>query len=796
MTNWPATLRHLLRRPSFSVTALILLALGIGATTALFSIADTVLLKPLPYPDAQELVSVFEASPAKNQKESLIAPARLEDWNRLNRTFTALAGYQTENVTDTSISQPERLAARRVTSRYFSVYGTKPLLGRTFNSQEEAFAGPPAAVIGYGLWSRRFANSPKVLGKRLILGGQGYTIVGVMPKTFVSPDIDVWLAAPLTSFLAQARDARFLAGIGRMKPGVTPQQAQDDLARLQLDLGEEFPKTDKNWSALVTNMKDFIVGDHGRSVWLMFAGVGLLLIIACANIAGLLLGQLYRREHELAIRSSLGATRAQIIATILREVGLLVVAGGLLGTLLCSWLIELATKALTTLPRIDELRFDWRALLFTFGLCLLTAVIVGLIPALRISYTRLSGMLSRGSRTATGRRNSFQRILLVAQLAVTVILLSGAGLLVRSYYQLTHVPTGFDAQHVFTFHVGAEWSEDRAAVARLQQNILNDLRRSPQVEAAGMTNFLPAEEATLRYHIAIEGLPGNTESNTYLAGSRTVTASYLYALQVPLLNGQTCPAFRADYNQTPKALVNRSFVEQFGRGQDLIGKYFTHADFPSLTMKTQIVGVIGNVREDNLRTPATPYVYGCAEGGWWPDPEYVVRTRGNPRQIMNSIRGIIHSLAPHRAVFGVASLEDHVNKDLAQPRLTAQLLATLSFVALILAAVGLYSLINLIVTAKTREIGLRMALGAQRSQILLKILTDASRLLLMGAVAGLITSLAAARTIRSLLFGVEPADPITLASVMVLLLIVGLLAALFPASRAASIDPVEALRLE
>ncbi len=796
MFHWPATLRLLLRRPSFTITTLVLLALGIGANTALFSIADTVLLKPLSYPHAQELVSVFEASPAKNEKESLIAPVRLEDWNRLNRTFTALAGLYSENETDTTVSQPERLAARRVTPRYFSVYETKPLLGRTFNSQEETFGGPQAAVIAYGFWSRRFNNNPNVLGKRLILGGQGYTIVGVMPKTFVSPAIDLWLTAPLNPYLAQARDARFLSGIGRMKRGITPQQAQDDLARVQRELGEQFPKTDKNWSALVTNMKDFIVGDRGRSVWLMFAGVGLLLIIACANIAGLLLGQLYRREHEFAIRSSLGATRAQIIATILREVGLLVVAGGLLGTLLGLWIIDLATKTLTTLPRIDELRFDWRALFFTFGLCLLTAVIVGLIPALQVSYKRLSGMLSRGSRTATGRHNSLQRILLVAQLAVTVILLSGAGLLLRSYDKLIHVHTGFDAQHVFTFHVSAEWSEDRAAVARLQQSILSELQRSPQVEAAGMTNFLPAEEATLRYHIAIEGLPGNTENNTYLAGSRTVTASYLHALQVPLLNGQTCPAFRADYHQTPKALVNRSFAERFGRGQDLVGKYFTHSDFPSATVKSQIVGVIGNAREDNLRTPATPYVYDCAEGQWWPDPEYVVRTRGDSRRMMNSLRGIIHHLAPHRVVFGVATLEDHVNKDLAQPRLTAQLLATLSFVALLLAAVGLYSLINLIVTAKTREIGLRMALGAQRSQILLKILADASRLLVLGAVAGLIASVAAARTIQSLLFGVEPADPITLASVIVLLFIIGLLAALLPARRAASIDPVEALRLE
>lgn len=562
MTYWPAVLRRLLHHQSFSVTALVLLTVGIGATTTLFSIADTVLLKPLPYPHAQELVNVFESSP-KSRKESLIAPARLEDWNRLNRTFLALAGVYNENVTDTSTSQPERLAAHRVTARYFSVYGTKPLLGRTFNPQEEAVGGPQAAVIGYRLWSRRFHNSPDVLGKRLVLGKQGYTIVGVMPKTFISPMIDVWLPAPMNPYLAHARDARFLRGIGRMKPGVTPQQAQDDLARVQHELGEQFPQTDKNWSALVDNMRDFIVGDHSRSIWLMFAGVSLLLIIACANIAGLLLGQLYQREHEFAVRSSLGATRLQLIGTIMREIGLLVAVGGFGGLLLSCWGIALASTTLTNIPRMDELRFDWRALLFVFGLCVLTAVIVGLIPALQVSYARLSAMLSKASRTATERRNSFQRNLLVAQLAITMILLSGAGLLLRSYYQLTHVNTGFNAQHVFTFHVGAEWSEDRAAVARLQQNILEELRRLPQVEDVGMTNFLPAEGATLRYHVAIEGLPGTAEENTDLAGSRTVTPGYLRALQIPLIRGQACPAFSADQNQPAKAVVNRSFVHQF-----------------------------------------------------------------------------------------------------------------------------------------------------------------------------------------------------------------------------------------
>lgn len=796
MSSWSTALRFLLRRPGFTVTTLILLALGIGANSALFSIADTVLLKPLPYPRSQELVTVLEASPAKNRKEDLIAPARLEDWNRLNRTFTALAGRYTENVTDTSGAQPERLAGYRVTPGYFAVYETNPLLGRTFDAAEEKFGGPQAVVISYQLWSRRFNRAPGVIGKRLILGGEGYTIVGVMPKGFVSPAVDLWIPAALAPPLTQVRDARFLLGIGRLKPGVTPQQAQDDLARVQRVLGEEFPKTDKGWAALVTNRKDFLIGERGRSVWLLFGAVGLLLAIACANLAGLLLGQLYRREHEFAVRSSLGATRFQIIGTILREVGLLVVTGGVLGILLASWATELAAKIFASLPRMDELRLDWETLLFTLGVCLPTVVFVGLIPALQMSYSRLSGMLSRTSRTATGGRNSFQRILLVAQLAITMVLLSGAGLLLRSFYELTHVNTGFNAEHVLTFHVGAEWSEDRAVIGRLQKTILSEMQRLPQVEAAGLTNFLPTDNATLRYPVAVEGIAGEGENNADLAGSRTVTAGYLHALEIPLLTGQTCPEFQARSDQPSKALVNRSFVQQFGRGQNLVGKYFTRPDFPSTQAKTQIAGVIGDVREDNLRTPATPYVYNCAQGGGRPDPEYVVRTRGDVRRVTSALQTIVHNAAPNRAIFGVASLEDHVDQELAQSRLTAELLVALSFVALILAAVGLHSLINLMVTTKTREIGLRMAIGAERSQILMTILGDAGRLLSIGIAVGLIATFGLTRIIRSLLFGVEPADALTLVSVTALLFLVGLLAAFLPARRAASVSPVEALRLE
>ena len=302
MTHWKTAFRSLTRRPAFALATILILGLGIGATTTLFSLIDTVLWKPLPYPDADQLVTVYEANPAKNQNTSLMAPGRIEDWNRLSQSFTAISGSYSENVTDTSGAEPDRMAARRVSPRYFQVFGTAPVLGRWFSAEEEKFGGPGAAIISFNLWQRRFHGSQEAIGNRLVFSGQGYTVVGVMPDGFADPRIELWLPAQLFPGLMQARDARFFGGVGRMKPGVTPRQAQDDLSRVQADLGRQFPKTDQGWSALVSDLKDARVGEYRSSLSMLFAAVVMLLLIACANSGGLMLGQLHRREREMAIR--------------------------------------------------------------------------------------------------------------------------------------------------------------------------------------------------------------------------------------------------------------------------------------------------------------------------------------------------------------------------------------------------------------------------------------------------------------------------------------------------------------
>jgi predicted permease len=446
-----------------------------------------------------------------------------------------------------------------------------------------------------------------------------------------------------------------------------------------------------------------------------------------------------------------------------------------------------------------ELSFNWRALAFAVACSLAATVLFGAIPAIQSTRTDLAPLLAESSRSVSGGRRRLQRGLVVAQLAFTVLLLASAGLLLRSYYNLSHVDYGFDPANAITFHVGAAWDEPRPRIGRMQLNILSDLERFPGVEAAGMTNFLPATGATLNYQIVLEGLAQTEENGTYTVGERTVDAGYLKALKVPLLAGSWCPATVVIDPQKAvpaKAMVNRRFVDLYAKGQNVIGRHYRFAQTLAMANPDEIVGVVGDVREDGLAASAAPYIYTCQPAGAWPDPEYVVRTKGDARALMQQVRQIVHGIAPQRAVFGVKLLDTIVDEALEQPRLNTRFVAMFASAAMLLASVGLYSLISLIVTARTREIGVRIALGANRVQIMRLILAGAARLLIAGIIAGLALTLGAERLIKSVLFGVSPLDAWTLAAAVAVLAAVSLLAAFLPARRAACIDPLEAMRIE
>lgn len=781
-----------MRRRAFTALTVLILALGIGATTTLFSLIDAVLWRPLPYPDPDRLVTVYEANPAKNQNTSLLAPARIEDWNRLSQSFEGISGSYVENVTDTSGSEPERLAGRRIAPRFFAVYGTPPLLGRLPTAEEEKFGGPPVGLISHRLWQRRYHGDPGAIGKRLVLSGKGYTIVGVMPEEFASPGVDLWMPAQVFPGLLQARDARFFSGVARLKPSVTVTQAQDELSRVQAELGREFPKTDKGWSALVRDLKDARVGEHRASLSLMFAAVILLLVIACANAGGLMLGQLHRRERELAICNSLGATRAQLVSVVLREVSILVTAGAIFGFAFSAWGVQAIRSVFLNVPRVDQVRLDWRALLFTITASILATAVFGLAPAVQTLHTDISGRLYQATRTQARGRRWLQRGLVASQFAITLVLLLGTGLLVRSYSKLSRVEPGFDTRGVVTFHVGAEWGEDRKALGAMQQRLLSEFSRLPGVEAAGMTNFLPATGATLRFEVSLQGATGDADTGRILVGERTIGAAYLQALHIPIVQGSACPELPTEFKTPVKAVVNRRFVEKYANGRSVVGRHVGFGQNPN----AEIVGVVADAKEDGLDAPAFPYLYMCLAAGSWPDPDYVVRTSGDPRQILTAVRHIVHEVAPNRAVFGVKTLQETLDASLDSPRLSAEVLALFALTALVLAAVGLYSLVMLAVTAQTREIGLRVALGAEPLRIVAGVVMEAATPVFAGLAAGAVLAAVAlqAAPIRSVLFGVSVTDGLTMVGVLSTLALVAVVAALGPARRAAAIDPIQALR--
>ncbi|MGB9457848.1 MAG: ABC transporter permease [Bryobacteraceae bacterium] len=806
MRQWKYALRALVRRPAFTLGVLALLAVGIAVNTALFSVVDTVVWRPLPYPDPARLVALYEASPAQDQKVSLIAPGRLEDWNRLNRTFTAIAGAYQENVTDTSGVEPVRLGGLRVSPRYFQVFGTNPILGRTFTPDEERDGGPHAAVISYGLWVRRYGQDPRITSRRLIIGGQGYSIVGVMPRYFAprsetalsrsAGGVDVWIPAQTPPFLLGVRNARFLSGVGRVRPGVTIERAQADLASVQHALGEQYPATDKGWSVMMKSLQQARLGDSAKPLFLLFGAVALLLLITVTNVASLSLAQLHSRQRELAIRVSIGATRGQVVASVMREIALLAVAGALAGWAIAYVSLPLLARLFADLPRIGELRMDWRATLFAIAATVVAAVLFGFLPAVRATGVAIDGTLLRAGRSIAGRRQWMQRALVAAQIAVTMVLLAGAGLLARSFYNLTHVDLGFDPSHTLLFHVGAAWDEDRARIGRMQQDLIGALERIPGVQAAGVTNFLPAEGATLRYQVLLEGASTTENQGTMPIGERTVSPGYLQALRAPLVAGNWCPALALPDRNTPqKDMVNRRFVEVYAHGQNVVGRHLRWADYANQPPE-EIVGVIGDIKEDAVNAPAYPYVYSCAVGGAWPDPDYVVRTAGDPLTFVSAIRDVVHNAAPNRAIFGLGTIDDALAADLDRPRSNARLLGLFAISAMILAAVGLYGLMTQLVNARRREIGIRMAMGADPARLVGSVLGGAGKLVAVGIMAGCVLILAAQPAVRSLVFGIGPLDGLSIAAAAALLAAVSALAAFVPARRAAAIDPIETLRAE
>jgi putative ABC transport system permease protein len=798
LSNWVQSWRSLRRRPAFLMAAVLTLGFGGGITTAVFSLVNSVLFKPLPFPNGDDLVMVYESSPSGRERTSLLAPGRIEEWNRQNHTFVAISGSYSENVTDTSASEPERLEGRRVAPRYFAVFGMRALVGRTFIDQDEQTNGPGAVVISERFWARRFGRDPSAVGRALVIGGRPYEIVGVMPGAFTpgafaSATTDVWLPAQFSAFLMRQRNARFVTGVGRLRPGVTVEAGARDLADVQAELGRQFPETDAGWSAETRPMKDARIGASRHGLVLVFGAVLTLWLIAVANIAGLTLVQVHRRARELAIRAALGASRARVVSTVIREGLLIAFVGGALAMGLAVWLVSTMPTLLPRTPRINELAVDWWIAGFGAISSLLAACVFSLVPGLLGTRLGLTRVIAGGSRGVAGGRHQLQKVLVVTQVALSVLLVGSATLLIRSYYNLANVETGLDATNTVTFHVGARWDEDRSRIRLLQQQLLVNLQQLPHVQAAGMTNFLPATGATLRYAVTVDGLTGPNADGTMTIGTRMISGGYLRAIRAPLLTGAWCPDPTTDPKVPISVIVNQRFVDLFAPGQTLIGRQFRIVQVSNTPFT--IVGIIGNIAEDGHGTTAAPYAYTCVPGGAWPDPEYVVRTV-DARAFATDLRRVVRELDPTRAIFGLRPLQDVLDAALDQPRLDAMMLTLFAGAALALAAIGLYSLFMLVVSERAREMAVRLAIGAAPSQMIGLVMSGAGRLLAGGIVVGIALTAAADRVLRGVVFGVSPLDVRALAAAAVTLAIVSLVAVAGPALKAARIAPIEALRGE
>jgi predicted permease len=791
-SSWAQSWRALRHRPAFFVAASVTLAAGAGTTTAVFALVDTVLIAPLPYPDSDRLVTVYESSPSARDRVSLIAPARLEDWQRRSRTFVAISGSYGESVTELSGADPERLEARRVAPRFFTVFGTPPLVGRTFVDAEEQHGGPGAVVISEAYWARRFGRSPTVLQRALRFGGRLHAIVGVMPRAFTAALTDAWIPAQTNPYLMEERSARFFGGIGRLRPGVAVEAGAADLRAVQEELGREFPKTDAGWSAQVQSLKEARVGTSGQGLVMVLGAVGLLWTIAIANVAGLTLVQVRRRAGELAIRAALGGSRLRVAGALAREGAIVAVAGAIGGTLLAAWIITAMPSWLTTTPRLNELTFDARALGFLAGTTTLAAMLFVFVPVLASGMGRATRVSLHG-RGIAGGRHRLQRSLVVGQVAMSVVLVGSAMMLLRSYQRLSAVDVGFDPAGVVTFNIAARWDEDRGRIGRLQIDLLDRLRERPHVDSAGFANFLPATGATLRYQVRVDGLAGDNPDGSITVGARMIAGDYLRAIRAPLIAGASCPSLQSGLDAPRSAIVNRRFVETHAAGQNLVGRSLRLAalEAPPLT----IAGVVGDLAEDGRDTSPGPYVYTCDAAGSWPDPRYVVRT-SDVAALAADLRRIVRELDPERAWFGLTPMSDVVDASLDRPRLDAAILAAFAGAAVLLAALGLYSLFMLVVSERTREMAVRLAIGATPQRVQRLVVAGAGRLVILGIVAGLALMSASGRLLAGVLFGVSALDAQALGATICVLAVVSAAAITGPAVRASRIAPIDALRGE
>ncbi len=806
-------IRTLARTPGFSLIVILVMTFGAGATIAMFTVVHSVLLKPLPLPDIDRLVQVYEADTISKFDNNPVAGGTFESWQQGSKSFEQLAfgWYDSEyNLASSNGQLPERVKAAVYSWTTLPVLGVRPAYGRFFTADDDHWGAPGTTVLTWGFWKRRYGGDPNIIGHSIILDARPYTVVGILPAWFTYPDPRVQVWTPVRPVVPpqvmEEHAAHNFDVIGKLKPGVTQAAAQAELSGISAQERKLFPDGPVFNAANLRPLLDAETYDVKTPLYMLFAATACLLLIACLNIANLLVARSASRHRELAIRAALGGSRARLIRERMTESVLLSAAGGVLGVgfaqVALQWLVHLRPD----LPRVESIHLDAVAILFAVGLSFVCGIGAGLAPALGEKDQQVIRTLQESSRSVSGSRHSvrLRRVLLSAEVALTVVLLIGAGLLLRSYQRLRSVDIGVPTRNVLTMSLslpegqyGQQWKPDPRKLVFYEQ-LLERVRALPGVRAAGLSTMLPGAGDGEDDAITIHEDPPLPKGDWLDADVRWVDPGYFRVMQIPLLKGRYfSDDERLDRNQY--AIVSESFVRQIMQGRDPIGKHVDDSNNGQLKDKTaagnEIVGIVGDVRREPDE-PLRPTVYYPLYGGLRSDLMLAVRTASDPSSFALPVQKMIAQIDPNLAVSDVLSLDDVIGKSTIAASFDATLLALFAILSLMLAAVGLFGVLSYIVTQRQGEIGIRMALGAQREQVLRLMLLDGLRPAMIGLVLGIVASAATTRLIQSLLFGTQPLDLSVFMLVTFLLLLVAAIACLVPAWRASQLDPMQALRTE
>lgn len=798
--------RMLIKRPGFTIIVVLTLALGIGANTTIFSAVDAVLLNPLPYQDPDRLVAVWETNrqlSAEMWDRNEVAMGNFRDWRSRNQVFDQLGSLFTADVNLTGVGEPERIRSCVVTTNFFQVLGIQPMIGRSFLPEEEKIGSPRVVILSSGLWERLFGSDPNLTNKSLTLNGTPVAVIGVMPPGFdlqfpSNTRVDMWL--PLRIDPANFdRNNHFLYALARLKPGISRDRAQSEMNLIATQLQQQYPETNAQKDVNIVPLRKQLVGKVESYLYLLFAAVVFVLMIACANVAGLLLARVTARHKEVAVRIALGASRWRIIRQLLTESIILSALSGLLGLLFAYAGIKLlVTLTPPEVPRLHEIGLHIPVFLWTLVISILTGVLFGLAPALQASRPDLNEALKESAgRNQGGFQRGLRNPLIVSEVAVALLLSVGAGLMIKSFMRLQQVNPGFEANKLLTMNIALprqKYKEPQQANAFFDQ-LAERIKTLPGVKSVGGIDPLPFSNSNVTTGFVVEGAPAMPLSDRPDVGQRAVTPAYFETMGIPVLKGRSFTA--QDRDNTPHVIiVNEALASRYWPNQDVIAKRLGFAEDPSKQSWREIVGVVGNVKHQGLEAEPKPEVYFPYQQLPKNFMSVVVRTSSDPVSMIPAIRSQVFAIDKDQPAFDVMTMDQRLAKSVATSRFVMLLLGAFSVLALGLAALGLYGAMAYLVTQRTQEIGLRMALGARRSDVFKLVVGKGMRLAIIGTAIGLVASLALTRVMKTLLFEVTPTDALTLVIVPVVLLTVALLACYIPARRATNVDPLTSLRYE